>query len=170
MNPFLSYLWKCLSEDRFDKRRLSNMFVRRRELLNMCKADEIDPTSFWVKQRHLEANLKANVTNRPKDEETDRLLCQAIASTLCHDPIFIRRTWLNPKSFSVMGRTILQRFEHHQKWIAELTVKTSENRVARRILFTKIDLEIDALQKISQPYFGHRTPEAITHTPRHIRL
>ena len=82
INSDFKYLRLCLLKDNFNKQKLSNLFVRRREVIELCKLEEIEPPVFWVKHRQPDSTVKANVTNRPKEEETDRLLCQAIASAL----------------------------------------------------------------------------------------
>lgn len=148
LNLFFNYMWSCLSEDHFDKCRLSNLYVRRRELLNLCKADEIEPPDFWVKQRPPEATSKANVTNRPKEEETDRLLCQAIAATLWSLDPNIHPTHLAKSK-------VIQRYGQGRsykdlntikRWIAEVDPLKNSRKPGRPPDITyKIDLEIDPL-------------------------
>lgn len=148
LNPYLNYLWSCLNEDDFNKRKLSGFYVRRREILNLCKLEEIDPPAFWVKQRQPETITKANVTNRPKDEETDRILCQAIAATLWTIDPNIHPTHLAKSK-------VIQRFGQGRsykdlntikKWIAEVDPLKNQRKPGRPPdISYKIELEIDSL-------------------------
>ncbi len=84
INIWQKELWKCLTEEVFNKAKLSNIFVRRSELLKLCAQEDVEPPAFWVKERIADTPaIKPNINNRPKEEETDRLLCQAIPPPSC---------------------------------------------------------------------------------------
>lgn len=147
LNPFFNYMWSCLNEDNFDKAKLSNLYVRRREVLSICKAEELDPPVFWVKQRQPEITTKANVTNRPKEEETDRLLCQAIAATLWSlDPNIHPAHMARSKVVQRYGQgRSYKDLNTVKRWIAELD--PIKNRTPGRPpdIAYKINLEMDPL-------------------------
>jgi hypothetical protein len=132
VNAQLNFMWSCLNKGNFNKPKLLKLYVRRRELINLCKLEEIDPPSFWVKQREPETLIKANVNNRPKDEEADRLLCQAVACSLWEiDP--------NIHPAHMAKSKILQRFGHARhytqdtikKWIYEVDPRKDQRSAGR---------------------------------------
>lgn len=149
INIWFKQMWKCLNNDKFDKTQLSNLFVRRRELLELCKKEDVEPPIFWVKKRLSENSaVKSNVNNRPKDEETDRLLCQAIACAIWElDP--------NIHPAHLAKSKVIQRFGHVRlykdldtikKWISEVDpLKNQRNQGRPPDITYKINLEMDSL-------------------------
>ena len=148
MNMWFRQLWECLSKDEFDKEKLSSMFVRRSELLTLCLKEDIAPPSFWVKQRLPDAAPRSNVNNRPKEEETDRLLCQAIAASLWElDPNIHPTHMAKSKVIQRYGQgRSYKDLNTIKKWIAEVDPLKSQRKSGRPPdISYKIDLEIDSL-------------------------
>lgn len=148
MNTHLNYMWSCLTNDDFNKSKLSKLYVRRREVMRLCQSEEIDPPTFWVKQRQPEITVKANITNRPKEEETDRLLCQAIAATLWTlDPNIHPAHMAKSKVIQRYGQgRSYKDLNTIKKWIAEVDpLKNQRNSGRPPDIQYKIDLEIDPL-------------------------
>lgn len=148
VNPYFNFLWSCLNNGNFNKKKLSGFYVRRREIMNLCTLEEIEPPSFWTKQREPVSVIKANVTNRPKEEETDRLLCQAIAATLWElDP--------NIHPTHIAKSKVIQRFGQGRsykelstikKWIADVDPLKNQRKSGRPPdISYKINLEMDSL-------------------------
>lgn len=147
-NVWLRQLWRCLTKDEFNKNNLSSIFVRRSELLKLCAKEDVEPPSFWVKQRQPETTTKANITNRPKEEETDRLLCQAIAATLWSlDPNIHPAHMAKSKVIQRYGQgRSYKDLNTIKKWIAEVDpLKNQRNSGRPPDVKYKIDLEIDLL-------------------------
>lgn len=148
INPSLNYMWSCLTENKFNKNKLSNLHVRRREVMNLCKLEEIEPPAFWVKQRPPEPVTKANVTNRPKEEETDRLLCQAVALTLWElDPNIHPAHMAKSKAVQRFGHgRFYKDLDTIKKWISEVDPLASQRNPGRppKIKY-EIPLEMDSM-------------------------
>lgn len=147
VNVWLKQLWRCLSKDDFNKKHLSALFVRRSELLNLCKKEEIDPPDFWIKQRQPETVTRANISNRPKEEETDRLLCQAIAATLWSlDPNIHPTHMAKSKVIQRYGQgRSYKDLSTIKRWIAEVDPLKDQRKPGRPPdIPYKIDLEIDS--------------------------
>lgn len=148
LNIWLHQLWDCLTKDKFDRKKLSNFFVRRSELLKLCEKEEVDPPSFWLKKPLPDIpQQKANINNRPKDEETDRLLSQAVALTMWElDP--------NIHPAHMAKSKVVQRFGHGRfykdpdtvkRWISEVDPLAAQRPTGRppKIEY-KIPLEMDS--------------------------
>ena len=150
INTWLNQLWKCLNENVFDKKKLSNYFVRRSELLNMCEKEAVEPPDFWTKQRPETTSVKPSINNRPKEEETDRFLCQAIARTYWDiDPN------IHPAHMA-KARAILLYANGKQykdsdtikKWIAEVDPQKDQRKIGRPVEVPYlIDLETGSLHQ-----------------------
>ncbi|TNC96555.1 MAG: hypothetical protein FD121_1091 [Gallionellaceae bacterium] len=145
INFDLHYMWSCLTKNNFNKRKLSDLYVRRREVINLCKLEEIEPPTFWIKQRPPETTTKANVTNRPKEEEVDRLLCQAIAGSLWMlDPNIHPAHMVKSKAIQHFGQgRSYKDLNTIKRWLAEVDPIKNRNPGRPPVVTYKIDLEMD---------------------------
>lgn len=148
VNVWHKQLWRCLTKDEFNKKNLTALFVRRTELLKFCTKEELEQPSFWIKQRQPDAAPKPNVNNRPKEEETDRLLCQAIAGTLWSlDPNIHPAHMAKSKAIQRFGQgRSYKDLNTIKRWIAEVDpLKNQRNSGRPPDVTYKIELEIDPL-------------------------
>lgn len=150
LNFWLNQLWRCLTKNVFDKNRLSGCFVRRSELLKMCVKEDVDPPAFWIKQRAESPVAKSTINNRPKDEETDRLVCQAIARTYWSiDPQIHPAHMARAKAIHLYGNGKQYKDpETVRNWISEVDPQKDQRKSGRPASVPYlIDLETGALSQ-----------------------
>lgn len=149
INFWRKALERCLFDDEFKKSKLNNYYVKRSELMRLCEKEELDPPEFWKRNKpELLQIQKPTINHRPKDEMTDRLVCQAIAKTYWDiDP------QIHPAHMAKARAIILYANGRHYKddntikaWIAEVDPLKNQRKIGRpKDVEYLIDLETGVL-------------------------
>ena len=145
--------WKCLNGDEFNKAYLDSIYVKRGDVLRWCQNEFHEPPPVWrladlEKQHQQEPATKTNAINRPKDEETDRQLCKAIAATLWSlDPNIHPTHMARSKVIQQYGQgRFYKDLNTIKKWIAEVDPLKDQRKSGRPPdIKYKTDLEMDSL-------------------------
>lgn len=149
INIWQKALERCLFDNEFKKAKLDNYYVKRTELIRLCEKEEIEPPEFWKRNKpELLQSPKLTINHRPKDEITDRLVCQAIAKTYWDiDP------QIHPAHMAKARAIILYANGRHYKdentiksWIVEVDPLKDQRKIGRpKDVNYLIDLETGVL-------------------------
>lgn len=151
ITPWRTRLWKCLTIDTFDKDFLNSFYVMRSQIINWCSKEHVDPPGFWTALRP-EAGpaAKPTINNRRKDEEMDRLVCQAIAKSYWDiDPQIHPAHMAKARAIMLYGNGKFYKDPDTIKgWIAEVDPSREQRKSGRppEIPYL-IDLETGALRQ-----------------------
>lgn len=133
-NPWRNMLWRCLAKGQFNVPYLSKLYVKRSEVVAWCQAEQIAPPAFWVKSSTKEAEPKRlPLENRRRDEDIDRLVCQAIARVYWDaDPNIHPAHMASARAVALYGNGKLYRDENTVKaWIAEVDPRKGDRKTGR---------------------------------------
>lgn len=138
---------RCLRKNRFDKGYLNSIYVKRSEVLDWCDKERIAPPALWATENSSaeQATSKTTPKNRPKHEDTDRLLCQAVALTLwALDPNIHPAHMARSKILRRIGNGRHYNQDTIKKWVGEIDALKDQRGFGRPPdIPYKIDLEID---------------------------
>lgn len=151
VTPWRSRLWECLTRDVFDKDFLNSLYVMRSQIITWCAKEHIDPPAFWTALRpEAEPAGKPTINNRRKDEEIDRLVCQAIARSYWDiDPQIHPAHMAKAKAIRLYGNGKQYKDPDTVKgWILEVDPLKDQRKIGRppEIPYL-IDLETGGLRK-----------------------
>ncbi|MDO9282163.1 MAG: hypothetical protein Q7T88_07260 [Methylotenera sp.] len=151
LNFWQKALERCLFENEYDKSKLNSYLVGRIDLIRMCEHEDIDPPEFWKRKNQLPVEeLKPTVTHRPKDEVTDRLVCQAIARAYWDiDPQIHPAHLAKSRAISLYANGKQYKDENTVKnWIAEVDPFKNQRKIGRpKDVNYLIDLENGVLSQ-----------------------
>lgn len=148
VNPWRNFFWRCLQKSKFDKAYLSKLFVARSEVLAWCEEVQISPPHFWVKATSKDLPpQKLSLENRLRNNEVDRLACQAIARIYWEiDPNIHPSHLASSRAIKLYGNGKLYADEDTLKgWISEVDpVQARKSGRPKKITY-RIDLETGGL-------------------------
>lgn len=148
VNPWSSFFWRCLQKSKFDQAYFSKLFVTRSEVLTWCDAVQISPPPFWAKAASKDSPLKKlSLENRLRNDEVDRLACQAIARIYWEiDPNIHPSHLASSRAIKLYGNGKLYAAETTVRgWISEVDPVQDRKSGRPKNLTYRINLETGGL-------------------------
>jgi hypothetical protein len=128
---------------------LSKLYCERAEVLAWCEKELLTPPSFWAKNMAKEPlSKRPPLEDRLRNEELDRLVCQAIARVYWDiDPNIHPAHMGMAKAIKLYGNGKLYKDQNTIKsWIAEVDPRKGERKTGRpENIPYRIDLETGQL-------------------------
>ena len=135
LNRTRTRLVESVVQERFDQEFLSGLFVMRSDVLKCCSEEFLDPPSLWGSNLSLQRDGQTDrvTAGRHRDDEVNKLLCQAIARTLWDlDPQIHPAHMLKHKAIRKYANGALYKDDETIRgWIFEVDPLRKERKTGR---------------------------------------